>query len=263
MGNKENPMQDLSYQEKRDKLNSRIRAHKLFANFDVDDWIRDFLAIRPRRRIFDLGCGNGNHIHLYLESVGADGSVTGLDREPALIDEARRRHAGDRNVDLRVGSMDEPLPFPDASFDLCFSNFAIYNAADPAATLRELRRVMAPGAELVLIGPTINNARELYDFNERLTGQAIDEITLVRTDRLRQEIAPLARTIFGEVREELINSYLTFPDQTEFLRYFTATMLYEEGAEKLGKSEAEMRAAIGAERDIILSKEMLALIARG
>ena len=73
------------------------------------------------------------------------------------------------------------LPFPEASFDLCLSNFAIYNAADPAFTLRELKRVMAPGAELVLIsGPTLNNAREIYDFNERLTGQAIDPITLVR-----------------------------------------------------------------------------------
>jgi ubiquinone/menaquinone biosynthesis C-methylase UbiE len=254
-------MADLSYKEKHSKLDIRIRAHKEFANFDIEDWIDRFLARKPRRAIFDLGCGNGNHIAIYLKHVGPTGRVAGLDREPALIAEARRRYGG-ANVDLQVGSMDERFPYPDAAFDLCLSNFAIYNAADPAFTLREMKRVMQPGAELVLVGPTLNNARELYEFNQRLTGQAIDEITLIRTDRLRQEIVPVAAGIFGTVEQEVINSALTFPDQDEFLKYFTATMLYEEGAEKLGKSAAEMRAAVGAERDIVLSKEMLAVVAR-
>ena len=254
-------MADLSYKEKHSKLDIRIRAHKEFANFDIEDWIDKFLARKPRRAILDLGCGNGNHIAIYLKHVGPGGRVAGLDREKALIEEARRRY-GAANVDLAVGSMDERFPYPDASFDLCLSNFAIYNAADPAFTLHELKRVMRPGAELVLVGPTLNNARELYEFNRRLTGQAIDEITLIRTDRLRQEIVPVAAGVFGQVEQEVINSRLTFPDQDEFLKYFTATMLYEEGAEKLGKTAAEMRAAIGAERDIVLSKEMLAVVAR-
>jgi ubiquinone/menaquinone biosynthesis C-methylase UbiE len=254
-------MVDLSYKEKQDKLKTRIRAHKEFANFDIDDWIAEFLGRKPRRRIFDLGCGNGNHLGLYLEHVGPTGFVAGLDREQTLIAEARERYAGAENLLLQVGSMDDVLPFPNESFDLCFSNFAIYNATDPKRTLSELRRVMASGAELVLIGPTINSARELYEFNERLTGEAIDPITLIRTDRLRQEIKPTVRSVFGDVAEEVINSYLTFPDADEFLTYYMATMLYEEGAEKLGKTVDEMRAALGKERDIILSKEMVALIA--
>jgi ubiquinone/menaquinone biosynthesis C-methylase UbiE len=255
-------MVDLSYKEKQDKLKTRIRAHKEFANFDIEDWIDEFLGRRPRRRIFDLGCGNGNHLGLYLKHVGHAGFVAGLDREESLVAEAQARYADAENLEVQVGSMDEPLPFSDGSFDLCFSNFAIYNATDPRRTLSELRRVMTAGAELVLIGPTINSARELYEFNERLTGQAIDPITLVRTDRLRQEIKPVVRQLFGDVAEEVINSYLTFPNADEFLSYYMATMLYEEGAEKLGKTVEEMRAALGRERDIVLSKEMIALIAR-
>src|ERR1700741_1281255 len=196
-------MTDLSYREKQDRLNVRIRAHKLYANFDIDEWIDQFLGRKPRRAILDLACGNGNHLGLYLQHVGESGTVAGIDREPSLIAEAKAKHPA---ADLRVGSMDEPLPFADGSFDLAFSNFAIYNAADPAYTLGELKRVLAPGGELVLIGPTINNAREIYEFNERLTGQAIDPITLVRTDRLRQEILPVAREVFGNAREEVINS---------------------------------------------------------
>src|SRR4051812_35527675 len=148
-------MTDLSYREKQDRLNVRIRAHKLYANFDIDEWIDEFVGRKPRRAVLDLACGNGNHLGLYLRHVGEGGRVAGIDRESSLIEEARAKYAGAGNLELRVGSMDERLPWDDGSFDLAFSNFAIYNASDPAFTIAELRRVLAPGGELVLIGPTI------------------------------------------------------------------------------------------------------------
>src|SRR5881392_2231898 len=128
-------MVDLSYQEKQDRLQSRIRAHKLFANFDIDEWIEAFVARKPRHDIFDLGCGSGNHPRIYLAHVEKGGTVTGLDREEKLLDEARRTYPNATNLRLEHGSMDEPLPFSDESFDLAFCNFAIYNATNPNLTL--------------------------------------------------------------------------------------------------------------------------------
>ena len=253
---------DLSYKEKLDRLQVRIRAHKEFANLDISDWIADFVKRAPRRAIFDLGCGDGNHLGIYLSAVGPRGMVAGLDREARLIAEARAKHQHVNNLDLRVGSMDDRLPFDDGTFDLAFSNFAIYNAADPRKTIGELRRVLDRSGELVLIGPTRNNAGELYVYNERLTGKAIDEITLIRTDRIRQEILPIVRELFPVVHEEIINSFLTFPTRDEFLRYFRSTQLYEETAEKRGMSMEQMVAAMPQETDIILSKEMVAVVAR-
>jgi len=255
-------MTDLSYREQRDKLDVRIRAHKMFANIDIDDFIEEFLSRAPRRAILDIGCGNGHHLGMYLRHVGPKGLVMGIDREPGLVDSARASYAGAPNVKVLVGSMDDPLPAGDASFDTAFSNFAIYNARDPRSTLLEAERVLEPGGEIVLIGPTRRNAYEIYEYNARLTGTAIDPITLVRTDRLRQEILPIARDVFGSVREEIVNSFLTFPTADEFLAYFKATMLYEEGAEKLGVTDDDMRRALPADRDIILSKEMLVLIGK-
>jgi ubiquinone/menaquinone biosynthesis C-methylase UbiE len=254
-------MQDLSYQEKQDSLKVRIRAHKEFANFDIADWMGSYLGRRPRTNIFDLGCGNGNHLGLYLEHVQPGGMVRGLDREKSLVEEARATYAAAKNLSVEVGSMDDPLPFPDGAFDICFSNFAIYNAKEPEKTLIELQRVLEPGGDLVLIGPTLNNAREIYEYNERLTGEAIDPITLIRTDRLRQEILPVAKRVFSNVSEEVINSYLTFPDREEFLLYYRATMLFEEGAAKKGYTHEQMKTACAREKDVVLSKEMLAVVA--
>jgi SAM-dependent methyltransferase len=45
--------------------------------------------------------------------------------------------------------MEAPLPFPAGAFDLVASRLALMIAADPAATLRELRRVLAPGGRVV------------------------------------------------------------------------------------------------------------------
>ncbi|MDQ6803036.1 MAG: methyltransferase domain-containing protein [Acidobacteriota bacterium] len=241
---------DLSYDEKLDKLQVRIRAHKLFANFDVSDWIEEFTARAPRRSIFDLGCGDGNHFGIYFRHAE---TVTGLDREQKLLDAAKSAYP---KANLYCGSMDDPLPFADRAFDLCFSNFAIYNARDPRFTISELKRVLQTGGELVLIGPTANNARELFEFDASLTGRPTDAVIFTRADRLRSEIAPIAREILGDYREEVLRSRLTFPTAEEFVKYFRATMLHE----KSGIGEQEMLEAVPRDRDIVVSKEMVTII---
>ena len=198
------------YAESLDKLQVRIRAHKEFANFDVSTWLEDFCAQSSRRRILDLGCGSGNHLGLYARHVGLSGRVAGIDREPELVAAAREAYRAVPQIEVLVGSMDQPLPFPDGSFDLCFSNFAIYYAKDPSATLSEIQRVLEPRGQVVLIGPTRNNSQEIYEYNERLTGVAIEPVTVVLTDRLQTEILPLVRDLFVDVAEETLRSYLTF-----------------------------------------------------
>jgi len=245
----------LSYKETLDKLQYRIRAHKEFANFDVSDWIEEFVGRKQRTAIFDLGCGNGNHLGIYLKHIGRAGRVVGLDREQSLIDHARQKF-GAPNLELHVASMDDPLPFADESFDLCCSNFAIYNARDPRFTICELKRVLQPGGEIVLIGPTSNNACELHEFNTRLTGQPVDEVILVRSDRIRREIVPMVREVFGNSSEEILDSRLTFPSAEEFVLYFQSTLFYERTN---GVTREQMLPSVP--RDLVVSKEMVAATA--
>jgi demethylmenaquinone methyltransferase/2-methoxy-6-polyprenyl-1,4-benzoquinol methylase len=76
--------------------------------------------------------------------------ITGIDITEAMLRQGHQRvaraHASDR-VQLVVGQA-ERLPFPDASFDALTFTYLLRYVADPAETMRELVRVLAPGAAI-------------------------------------------------------------------------------------------------------------------
>src|SRR5581483_5254896 len=68
-------------------------------------------------------------------------TVVGLDQSAQMLEIARQRLPG---VQLVEGDADD-LPFPDASFDALTFTYLLRYVDDPAATLRELARVVRPG----------------------------------------------------------------------------------------------------------------------
>lgn len=120
----------------------------------------DRVAWTGAERVLDVGCGRG------LMLVGAakrltTGRAVGVDiwqgedlsgnRPEAPIENARREGVAER-VAVETADM-RRLPFPEASFDVVVSCAAIHNlydAADRASAIREIVRVMKPGARAVI-----------------------------------------------------------------------------------------------------------------
>jgi demethylmenaquinone methyltransferase / 2-methoxy-6-polyprenyl-1,4-benzoquinol methylase len=75
-----------------------------------------------------------------------DAEITGVDLTEQMLRRGRDRVAdsGERRVRLAVARA-EQLPFPDATFDALTFTYLLRYVADPAATLRELARVVRPG----------------------------------------------------------------------------------------------------------------------
>jgi protein-L-isoaspartate(D-aspartate) O-methyltransferase len=65
-------------------------------------WI-DALSLRPRDRVFHLGCGVGYYTAIIAETVGAQGSVTGLELQPELAGRAKENLASHANVRVEAG----------------------------------------------------------------------------------------------------------------------------------------------------------------
>ncbi|HEY7063377.1 MAG TPA: class I SAM-dependent methyltransferase [Chloroflexota bacterium] len=93
-------------------------------------------------RLLDAGCGAG--LGALLASLrGA--TVAGLDASAGLLAVARARVP---EADLREGEL-EALPFADAAFDAVVAVNSVFYAADMAAAMREIVRVVRPGGRVV------------------------------------------------------------------------------------------------------------------
>jgi demethylmenaquinone methyltransferase/2-methoxy-6-polyprenyl-1,4-benzoquinol methylase len=103
------------------------------------------VAPPPGARVLDVATGTGM-VAAELIARG-DCTVVGLDQSPEMLTAARARFAGERRVELVEGEA-ERLPFADASFDALTFTYLLRYVEDPAATLRELARVVKPGGRV-------------------------------------------------------------------------------------------------------------------
>jgi SAM-dependent methyltransferase len=109
------------------------------------------LALRRDMRVLELGCGAGDDVRAFARRVGAGGHVLGIDRSPALVEEAARRSEG-RNlpVEFRVGDALE-LDLPDGGFDrVRIERLLMHVDGEPAQVLAESARLLTPGGRLVV-----------------------------------------------------------------------------------------------------------------
>ncbi len=101
----------------------------------------DLLDPKPGERILDLGCGTG-HLTQQIAERGAE--VIGIDRSPAMIDQANANYPGIRFdvADASDVRLDEPV-------DAVFSNAVLHwiRNAEGAATC--IARALKPGGRLV------------------------------------------------------------------------------------------------------------------
>jgi len=97
-------------------------------------------------RLLDIGCGDGDFA-LELGRRGA--AVTGVDMSPAMIEAARRHHAGRSEATFQVAKATE-LPFANGSFDVVVAMTILCFVADAAPAFREIARVLRPGGRLVI-----------------------------------------------------------------------------------------------------------------
>jgi demethylmenaquinone methyltransferase / 2-methoxy-6-polyprenyl-1,4-benzoquinol methylase len=102
---------------------------------------------RADQRILDVATGTGMVAAELLAC--ADCAVVGVDQSAEMLAGARARFAGadDVRVELIEGQA-EALPFADASFDGLTFTYLLRYVDDPAATVRELSRVVRPGGRV-------------------------------------------------------------------------------------------------------------------
>jgi SAM-dependent methyltransferase len=102
------------------------------------------IELPPRPRILDAGCGTGGNLQRYSRL----GEAWGVDPSPEAVSFCQERGLNQ----VRQAGL-ESLPFEQGEFDLIAATDVIEHIEAEQEALRELWRVAAPGAALLLTAP--------------------------------------------------------------------------------------------------------------
>jgi ubiquinone/menaquinone biosynthesis C-methylase UbiE len=125
----------------------------------LDRYLRH-LPKRSRARVLDAGSGSGAMARL-IASTHPDWDVVGVDFNRAYVAYARDRGCF-ANLSFEQGDL-RALNFADASFDVIWSRFVLYFLPSPEDAIREFRRVLRPGGEVVV---ALHNFPNMIDHPE-------------------------------------------------------------------------------------------------
>jgi ubiquinone/menaquinone biosynthesis C-methylase UbiE len=153
------------------------------ANAGFGAWVADLLEVQPTDRVLEVGFGPGVLVGR-LSALAHSGRVAGVDPSREMVEQARARNAAairSGRVDLRLGSVAD-LPFDAESFDKALAVNSMQVWPDPAAGLRELRRVPKPGSRIGL-GFTPYSGQAKEDLADRLAEAGFAQARLVEGDK--------------------------------------------------------------------------------
>ncbi len=121
------------------------------------DWVLDHLPIKGNERVLDAGCGTGAYLFPLAQRL-PQGTVTGIDIVPEMIDLLRSKLDDDSNIQLQQADIQQ-LPFEDQTFDLVLANFVLFHVEDIFKAISECKRVLKPGGVAVFATGTSQLSR--------------------------------------------------------------------------------------------------------
>lgn len=107
----------------------------------------------PGSAVLDVACGPGE-VLVRLARLAPGLRLTGLDVDEPMIRRAERKAAKQLPIPATrprfVVADVSAMPFPDASFDVVVSSYAVHHWPDRHAGLTEMMRVLKPGGRAII-----------------------------------------------------------------------------------------------------------------
>lgn len=171
------------------------------------------------RFIVDVGCGTGRALGRLASQTDCGAQFVGIDPAENMRNLALVRLKPFRNVQISSGSF-EHIPLDTSSVDYLFSIFAFHWTTDPEAAVREVKRVLRPGAELDLFFIGRNNGREFIQkttpiFLKHMGPALLLESARLRKQLTREEAHQLFEKAFPGPELSVQESYQTYYDTLE------------------------------------------------
>lgn len=165
-------------------------------------WRKRLWELLDGLRVLEIGVGTGKNIPYYPDGI----KMFSLDLTPGMLTRARERlQAFKKPTPLSIGDV-QALGFPDDTFDAAVATFVFCSVPDPVLGLRELRRVVKPGGQVLLLEhvrsehPALGLLMDVLDpLVVRLMGPHINRNTVVNAKNARLEIEHVENLSWGGI----------------------------------------------------------------
>ncbi|KGD87600.1 MULTISPECIES: methyltransferase domain-containing protein [Rhizobium/Agrobacterium group] len=136
------------YWSKRSETFDLAFGHRIPPGPELEAWaaaVRRSLGNEPLK-VLELACGTGEVTNVLL-SLGHE--VTALDFSEAMLNVARRKHAGRKRVRFILADAEQTME-PDASYDAVVCRHLVWTLTEPEQALADWCRVLKPGGKLLI-----------------------------------------------------------------------------------------------------------------
>jgi len=141
----------------------------------------------PYEKVLDFGCGSGVMLPFLAEHSQ---HVTAMDIDLVPLEHVKKYISLPENVQLLDANQTSLLQLTPGSFDLISALDVLEHVQNLSRTLSELLRLLKPGGQLVVSGPTEN---ALYQIGRKLAGAEFSGDYHERgTPEIKRELARLA-----------------------------------------------------------------------
>lgn len=125
-------------------------SDRLEQKVNPEAWVKNYLArlLRPGLEVLSVGCGPGN----ILRAISASQPTiraTGIDISQTRIEQARKRSAGNPNIQFFCGNAIE-MQFPRRTFDVVYMRMLLQYLSQKERAVAEMVRVTKPGGMVLL-----------------------------------------------------------------------------------------------------------------
>ena len=117
----------------------------------ISHWMIDHAKPQPGETVLELAAGPGDTGFMAARLIQPGGTLISSDASAGMLDVARERaeEQGIANVDFKQLQL-EWIDLPTAAVDVVLCRWGVMLTVDPAAALRECRRVLKPGGRIAL-----------------------------------------------------------------------------------------------------------------
>ncbi len=155
-------------------FNARVRLHGRFSTNKVSggmfSWIFDQIQAPPNARVLELGSGTALFWRANQNRIPPGWRITLSDFSAGMLADVRANVAAIPHAFSFMQIDAQALPFDDHSFDAVVANHMLYHVPDKPRALREIRRVLVPGARCYAATMGRSNMREFTAMTQRFIG---------------------------------------------------------------------------------------------